>query len=389
MKTKKFISLILLTTSSLFAAPFDNLIVFGDSLSDAASLSKNLKPVAAKNKGNNYWVEVEGKIGAPISSLNPVTRNVALWPNYLVINTTLFSPNPNQTRYIYPSSHAASLGFSPRRYNTNYAWASAETGPHYVNDILSKRLGSGYYYNDTSCKKHGPGLINEKNSCVPGVLLQVKSYLDDVHQHPNPDSLIILWGGANDIFNNIERISRKDSHDNKLISLFKLLFSAYPIGGIPATEELSNPVKNLKQAVILLIQAGVPAQNIYVINLPNLSHTPSALSKAHGQKSFLYILSTISEFFNIMLRIQLAFDYLHPSFNLPNSHIISSEKLFQNILNNHQQEGFLYPTKDCVKNKATPYCEGYLFFNNIHPTTKVHQMIAHCVEDTLLPRATR
>lgn len=376
MKIKKYIYLTLLVTSSIFASPFDNLIVFGDSLSDAASWSTNPNQAANKNIGNNYWVEVEGKTGAPITSEDKQTQQEILWPNDLVQNKALFSENPNQTRLIYPSSQAKRFGFSPKRYNVDYAWASAETGDRYINDLDFKKIADGYYYADAICETTGATKIDTAHACVPGVLTQVQNYLAAVQNKPNPRSLIILWAGANDVFNNVIRIEKANQNDNKLLLLSKLLLAAYPSHYLASTEPLSNPVNNIKQAVQLLITAGVPAQNIYVINLPNLSRTPIAIDAAHGKNILLYTFTAICDIFNIALRAELSFDYLHAQYNLPNSHIISSNSLFNGILKSESQKIFTHHVDDCVANHAIPYCEGYIFFNNKHPTTKVHQLIA-------------
>lgn len=388
MKIKKSICLIFLATSSVMATPFDNLIVFGDSLSDAASWSTNLNQASHKSMGNNYWIPVEGTTGAPITSQDKQTQQQTLWPNYLVQNTTLFSENPNQTRLIYPSSQMDFFGFSPLRYNIDYAWASAETGRRYLNDMDSKKIDQGYYYADESCQITGAGKIDATHACVPGVLTQVQTYLKAVNYKPNPRSLIILWAGANDIFNNVIRIKEANQHDNKLILLAKLLLAAYPSNYIPSTEPLSSPVKNIKQAVELLIIAGVPAQNIYVISLPDLSRTPIAIRNTQGEKILLYTFSIICDIFNIALHMELSFNYLHAQYNLPNGNIISADSLFDAILKNEPQEGLIHHLEDCVLNHAEPYCEGYIFFNNKHPTTKVHSMISEYIAKTLSQRVT-
>lgn len=371
----------LIATAS--SAIFSNLIVFGDSLSDAASLSLDPNMKEKKNVGNNYWVHTEGKTGAPISSEDAVSKTSPLWPNALISDSTLFDVNPNATRYIYPASQASHQGFSPLRYSINYAWASAETGNHYLND-----LNHQYPYDDKECQTTGAGYLSPTISCVPGVLLQVTNYLKEVNNHPNPRTLIIIWGGGNDIFNNIAKVANQNKQFSKPILLLKMLNVPYPVWPNQKNDEpLSNAVQNLKQAVKMLIQAGVPAQNIYVINMPNLANTPAAQEFTKGNKTMLYSLTAITEIFNAALRVNLAFDYLgSAAFNLPNNNIISANKEFNEILKNHQKYGFDKLLHNCAQDNAAPNCRGYLFLNGKHPTTEVHRLLANYLKQILHAR---
>jgi phospholipase/lecithinase/hemolysin len=363
----------LIATAS--SAIFSNLIVFGDSLSDAASLSLESHMKKEQNVGNNYWIHTEGKIGAPISSEDAVSKTRPLWPNALMSDSTLFDVNPNATRYIYPASQASHQGFSPLRYSINYAWASAETGNHYLNDLNHENP-----YDDIACQTTGAGYLSSTISCVPGVLLQVTAYLKGVGNHPNPRTLIIIWAGGNDIFNNIAKVTHQNKQSSKPILLLKMLNVAYPVWSNEKNDEpLSNPVQNLKQAVKILIQAGVPAQNIYVINMPNLANTPAAQEFTKGNKTMLYALTVITEIFNTVLRVNLAFD-------LPNGNIISASKEFNEIVKNHQKYGFDKLFHSCVQDNAAPDCQGYVFLNGKHPTTEVHRLLANYLKDILNAR---
>jgi len=369
---------------------FSNLIVFGDSLSDAASLS--LEPNMAKEKeiGNNYWVKADGKTGAPITSVNFSSKESSLWPNDLMADPALFQANPNATRYIYPSRQASQKGYSPWRYSIDYAWASAETGDNYLNDFdLNEKTFPPFIfpsYDTSRCESFGSGQISINRSCVPGVILQVKQYLKDVNQHPNPRSLIIIWAGGNDIFNNAAKIGDKNKDENKLVFLLKMLNTAYPLGKNMGVAPLSNPIDNIKQAVALLIQSGVPVKNIYVVSMPDLDKTPAAQAMAHNQKAVLYLWAFISKIFNVLLEINLVFDYRHPELTLPRHNIILSSNILTTLLQNQQAYDFSMGYQNCVSKQATPYCQGYIFFNGKHVTTEVHQRIAEYFKEVLSVR---
>ncbi len=341
--------------------------------------------VKERDRGNNYWVHTEGKIGTPITSEDAISKEGPLWPNNLMSDTTLFEANPNATRYIYPVRQATQRGYSPLKYSINYAWASAETCDHYLND-----LNYQYPYDDRECQTVGAGYISPTTSCVPGVLLQVKAYLKEVQNHPNPHSLIIIWAGGNDLFNNIAKVAHQNQQRSKLVLFFKMLNVPYPLFSTVSTdaryEPLSNAVKNLRQAVATLIQAGVPAQNIYVINMPNLADTPAAQGFAKDNKAMLYALTAITEIYNLALRVSLVFDYLHPAFNLPNGNIISANEEYNEILHNHLKYGFDKLLRSCVQDGAIPDCKGYLFFNGKHPTTATNQLMSDYIKQILHAR---
>ena len=217
---------------------------------------------------------------------------------------------------------------------------------------------------------------------MPGVIIQVSQFLKDTENKPNPKSLVIIWGGGNDVFNNIAKIVDKNKDDKKVLLLSKLINAAYPFAHVGLTS-LSNPVKNIKVAVNMLIDAGIPAENIYVINLPNLADTPAAIRMAKGSKAVLVTLTAISDVFNSMLRGNLVFNYFDALHNLPNGNIISVNNVLDPVIKNPLAFGFTKTLVSCVREKQTPYCKGYLFFNHKHPASKGHRVIANYVESAI------
>lgn len=350
---------------------FDNVIVFGDSLSDASSLDSSLN----NPHGNNFWVKSTGVVGAPITSVAPSSKQRMIWVNYF-IPMVAGRITPPENIFIYPSSQARKRKLSALHHHINYAWAGAETGNDYINDMSWDKRQAYPLYNNKACEQHGPGLITpHQSSCVPGVLVQVEQYLKDTQQKPNPKSLIIIMAGGNDIFDNMGKIYSKNKDANKALLLTKLLNAAYPVAQVGEIS-LSNPVKNIKRAVSKLIDAGVPNENIYVVNMPNLADTPAAVDMAKGSKAVLLTLTSISQIYNKALRVYLAFDYFDALHNIPNGHIISADNILMPMVNNPLAFGLTHTLVSCAKDNQLPYCRGYLFFNRKHPTSKAHEEIA-------------
>jgi phospholipase/lecithinase/hemolysin len=346
-----FLAIVLCCISTTsYASRYSNLIVFGDSLSDI---------------GNNTWVVEPGrgakfKTGAPISNIDPKTKTPQIWVQYLV-KMHIF----NQTAII-PSR--AWQGENLTQANVDYAWASAETGDKYLDD-----LSSPFSY-PAQCRH--AGYIHKKLSCVPGVMLQVKQYLHDLHrnhQKPGQRSMFVLWAGGNDIFDNIER------------ALYRLKHSRFKPAFILPKKQLAFswfPSKNIYNAVNLLINAGVPAQHIYVFNLPNIAATPGAqhlvknalknsLSK---QQVALYTIGAISSLYNSNLKFWLTYGIRSSQ----KPHVVSIEAIFHRMVTANHFLGyhFLDTQHSCLRLLATPYCTGFLFFNDKHPSTTTGKLLA-------------
>jgi phospholipase/lecithinase/hemolysin len=259
--------------------------------------------------------------------------------------------------------------------NVDFAWASAETGQRYVND-----LSTPFSY-PQHCKK--PGYVNAHLSCVPGMMLQVQQYLRDLKStqaKPSKQTMFVLWAGGNDVFNNINRFFYRFRH-SKFKPTFlwpekKLAFSWFP-------------TKKVYDAVKLLIQDGVPAQHIYVFNLPNIGATPgakflvrSALGNSQNKQNLaLHVIATISKIYNN----DLAFWLNYGIRDSQKPHIISTNIVFNQMIKDNRFLGyrFLDIEHSCVRELATPYCAGFLFFNDKHPTTSASILLAFYVAQNL------
>jgi len=329
---------------------FSNMVVFGDSLSDV---------------GNSTWVKVLGRgpkylYGAPISSLDRNTLTPRNWVQYLVLQY------PFKQSSIMPSRrwHGQNLSTS----NVDYAWVNAETGARYLNDQKDS-----IPYTDRCM---APGLINPKFSCVPGVLLQVKQFLFDLdkkHQSPGKQTLFIIWAGGNDIFDTITRIIYRIGHSYEQPHLL-LPSDQYALAWSPAS--------NIYTAVTLLLKAGVPADHIMVFNLPNLAEVPAAISliastfptSESKQYLALQLISGITQLFNFDLRLRLTYG-LHGQ---EKPRLVYINKIFTQIVKTHYFQGYYFHdvSHSCVHKRATPFCQGYLFFNGKHPSASTGRLLA-------------
>jgi elongation factor P hydroxylase len=250
-------------------------------------------------------------------------------------------------------------GVNPYDNNVSYAVASAETGNNYIND---KAESPWPVMPESLCSKgiHDYG----QYSCVPGVLKQVHMYLEDVNQTPNKNTLFILWAGGNDFYQNIVKISGDTE------------------------EKLSHPISNIVKAVKLLMASGVPSENIYVFNLPNFSMVPAittlvdnGLSGSFKRWAALTAISIVSKGYNIWLKTELV---LATYGQFSPSNVLLIDDLFLDIYYNkndlHRKLDINHPVATpCATDKDLPYCHGFLFYNDMHPVTKIHDYLSGIV----------
>lgn len=401
------IKLLLLSTIAVgCAADSSNYryIVFGDSLSDSGSKSssKQLKDNSKINidvngtkhtrlQGNNYWLAGAGLTddtfkdywGAPITSFDykDKTSFGKTWLNY-------FSESNNQKLINYRAAKDNFAKYlSDQSYDIVFAAASAQSGLRYTND-----LDYNYFYNGAtapfiSCNPQDYGKeVSENIACTPNTTTQVQKFLKIAKTNNYKDfkkTRVILWVGGNDVNGNILKIlSLGKLNIKKLISQIKAYHPSL----------LNN---NISLDIKLLKQAGVPAKNIYVVGLPNFKYVPAVRDLISGfsksiQTTVLNVLSIVSlNYNNSMRKITIE----------EGTHFFDFSSLFIDLIKNRDK--YLsyygkYATDDAlVSCTATidnpladsemnfPLCKGFMFYNNIHPTTYSHKIIADKFKESL------
>ncbi|WP_190303147.1 SGNH/GDSL hydrolase family protein [Methylomonas rhizoryzae] len=178
---------------------------------------------------------------------------------------------------------------------------------------------------------------------LPGMAQQVVAYLSTNPVDSN--ALYVVWGGGNDL----------------------LTFSG------TATQAAQNI------ATYVAVLAIYGAQNILVPNLPDMSKTPYALE--NGADVIAYA-AAFTQTFNSTLSLFL--DDL--SGKLPSARITEFDtySLFDTILQAPSAYGFTNVVDACVNLPsvcADP--DSYLFWDSVHPTTRLHALAAEAMAETL------
>ncbi len=333
-----------------------NMIFFGDSLTDV---------------GNNTWILIDGIFGAPITNPNDQSLKY-MWPNYLA--------QKKLNKPVHPSSQ---LNISPFNDSISYAYAGAETNDYYNNtnwpphtQVPTKNL---------DCTR--PGSIkdsagNIKSTCNPGLLLQVDLYLQDTQFMPNPKTLFFIWAGSNDIFDYYNENAKQYISMTLLKSPYSAMLAKPPMP-VPSEDDLSTLeqriIHNINEAKKKLIDAGVKPKMIYILTLPDLSNTP-ALRTSNNWKLTIFFnkenleksLSVVSQSVNQKLQTQQD----DPKYAIPPSHYLQMDKMLLDMRLNPTQYSVNDVENNCIEKNAMSACLGYLFYDQKHPTTAIHKIIA-------------
>ncbi|MEH2284096.1 MAG: SGNH/GDSL hydrolase family protein [Nostoc sp.] len=211
------------------------------------------------------------------------------------------------------------LSFNPR---TNFAFGGATTG---VDNISI------------------PG--------YPGLKQQIASFTAE-NPSANPNALYIVWAGANDYF-------------------------SYFGGGVPNPNQA---VTNISAAVTSL--AAIGAQDIMVVNLPDLGKFPVA----NFNSQIPSLLSSLTDAHNSSLDATINFlsQQVNPEINIIPFNV---NDLFRRIIAEPGEFGLTNATNYCIQDLSViPLSlptqpipcnpDQFLFWDPVHPTTAAHRLIA-------------
>lgn len=206
-----------------------------------------------------------------------------------------------------------------------------------------------------------PGLSNFNNvqydffPPLPGVHEELEALLADHPEGLNPLGLYVVWAGANDIF---------------LGLVEQPLLESLVVGA----------VANVAETVSRLNAAG--ARNIAVVNLPDLGLTPFGLNPPPGYPSnFSQVLTGISLQFNTLLEDALG---ALPRRITKSLLLLDAYSYLQEIVEDPERFGLADVRTPCVYTDLShglDHCSEYLFWDDVHPTTAGHGILADLFRD--------
>ncbi|ADV84919.1 SGNH/GDSL hydrolase family protein [Terriglobus saanensis] len=158
-----------------------------------------------------------------------------------------------------------------------------------------------------------------------------------------PSSLFVVWGGADD-------------------------FEALSAPTVAQSQAAGQIAAANIDGIVAALQA-LGATSILVPNLPNLGETP----EFNGDPAAI----AYSDAFNAALASTL------PS----GATLFDTDALFHSILTSPNAYGFTNVNTPCLLAAANPDCNGYLFFDAIHPTTAADAFLAQGFAEAMTPAA--
>jgi thermolabile hemolysin len=214
----------------------------------------------------------------------------------------------------------------------------ASNGPVWL-DYLADSMRDVELEDRALCGAQTDGPLIAGNTINIGMIQQVNDYL--VSLPANADlsgTLFSVWIGGNDLL---------------------------ALG--PSEEIISAAITNINDALQALVFAG--AKDLLVMKLPDLGLAPAFVNTP---LSSAYTSGSIA--FNIYLT-QLVCDF-RGAFPKVKFYMADTFALLQYAVSNGEALEFTNVDGTCVAGGALPSCEGYIFFDQIHPTTATHQYLA-------------
>ncbi|HEY9867526.1 MAG TPA: SGNH/GDSL hydrolase family protein [Candidatus Obscuribacterales bacterium] len=278
---------------------------------------------------------------AKFSSINIFGDSLSDPGNAFKASGGLFPPAPyDQGRFsngpVWTDYLADDLGLNPIPYmdtngipsakGVNYAFGGATSGTENIAYLFDSQLAG-----------------------LPGVQTQVGAFIQPLLQQgltADPNSLYVLWAGGND----------------------------YTYAGSKDTEGVVN---NLSWAIENLYNIG--ARNFLIGNLPDLSQTPLGSSNPGNLQETVQAHNTLLN--------QKITDLNQSLFNSKIA-LFDVNNVFKNVIDQPDQYGFTNVTEQCfLKTSVSIFLcnnpDEYLFWDNLHPTTKAHKLIADAAYATI------
>jgi outer membrane lipase/esterase len=200
---------------------------------------------------------------------------------------------------------------------------------------------------------------------IPGVQVQIAAAAAAGLRF-KPDDFVSIWAGANNYFGLLESLPQNAALSDPLVQ--------------STIQFVARAVTNDVSTVI-----GLGARNLIVFNVPNLGVTPAYLGSAQSA-----LASGIAAEHDAILPGEIATLQKQTGVNI---YYINANEGLQEVLTDPGRFGIVNTTNECI---LTPSCvngprsvqDTYLFWDDVHPTTGVHEYLAEIVANQLLAEQT-
>lgn len=353
-----------------------DIVIFGDSLSDVGyannfhKIKKNWPDIPETPTIVKQATYTSPKVGETV------------WPQFLALKYR--NENIGISNNINTPELNINQSVIPKLIGNNYAAGGSATvckgigedGDYAPSPIGPLRKGEYCDESEVSIQEHN----------------QIDSYLNQNNNQANSNTVYIIWGGANNAFLALNDFSNNTSTLSKLYLLTKYLI-VNEVSPMQAISKMQSAADDIAYDVKHLVKHGANANNIYIINLPNLGITPEATDNGQNMNSFkVKLFESLSKAFNQQLQDDIS---------KTNAHIIDAEKFFDRIVKdkaikiNSTKYSFLNVNQSacdfygdnslmCIpKNYISGIYDKYLFEGQVHPTSYSHQVFSIYIDDII------
>lgn len=323
------VALLVMPMQSLHAQSIYQFVVFGDSLSDNGNAAAVLAS-AGKTLGN---YAANAYTDGP-QTLPATGGPYGLWIDQFA--TVLRVPDPQPFLVNTPLGLSGGiLAVNPS--GTNFAVASAPAGNN-------PNFSSTDY-------------LNPANPQVPGTTNQVELFLSFNGQHASPENLYVFWAGANNIYQSLGNVSS---------------FFTFPLVAKNAADAIAGNIATL---------ASAGAKHFMWLNLPPLGEVPYV--RDNSNRLVRDLGKTAGDGAALIFNDELAFDvaWLEQKYGVDIT-VVNTNSLFNAIVASPGNYGFVN-VKDAgwCGPDGVPTCtldnpNGFLFWDELHPTTAANNVLA-------------
>lgn len=248
------------------------------------------------------------------------------------------SDNGNTYEYSHHTKPSASAYYQGRYSN----------GPIWIDYVLTILFPNSSKQRLLNYAFGGAGVLRSQ----PHVFVlsqEIDSYLLTHVARPDADTWFVMWIGAND----------------------------YLLHPDSSAEDVHKVIAEMERNIVRLVQQG--AKHVIVMGLPDLGLLPYA-----EDLEVQAPLSTLTKLHNAQFKLSIT--KLQARFPQADWHYIDIDQTFTSLIAHPKQYGFKRTHERCLEpnisgkktwiSKKQTDCRQYVFFDQFHPTTYVHQIVA-------------
>lgn len=362
-------------------AQFSNLIVFGDSLSDVGNFPESSQiwwnphaPKVLSNTVAQFYVPfsnpVNTKTNNPYLAKQARIENSKIPRRYRSMNWVQYFLMSAKNKKLIASDFVApsnllNINKIPHTISFNYAWGYAASSRNCVNPYYQpiKSCNANSIFQARKNYERDPSKENYVKIEIPGLFQQIQLFMQDNRSHTvsvNENTIYIFWTGGNDL---IIANNALKNHANPL-----------PILQFMLGKTAAHEIKNISR-LIQFLPINLRPKKVYVFELFNPALTPPFYRTTIGSAGNFFVhcsnfwLSLESKLFNLFSNTKIV--------------VVPSYAWFQQSANSDAFKSQLGKTcqlngGDYTNPTSIPKsdCAEFLFWNAVHPSTKMNKIIA-------------